>query len=420
MTGNDQTKHESHLPPCESLEVCTGCGACAAVCPVSCITMQPNDEGFLYPVTDTDICTDCGICRRICPVGPEKIAVAKMASEGDKSGQLAVFAAWHLDEHIRRESSSGGVFTALAENILAQGGIVVGAAFDEQFVVRHILIESSKDLHRLRGSKYVQSEVAPALYRQIRDLLEQGRPVLFSGTPCQVAGLRSFLGQSYEKLFCCDLVCHGVPSPLLFKRYVQNYSLRENRLLKIDFRNKTTGWKKFGVRQHYQNESRLLSVWADPYMAAFLRDYVFRPACYACEFKGVNRFGDLTIADFWGVWGKYPEYDRDDKGTSLLLVNNKKGKVWLDACHSSLFLGPADLDTAIVGNPMLMSSCSRPLQRDMFYVDLNRILFNALIRKYNLRLPSLFRRALSGIKRRLTAVWGSVTGTLGFGKRNPT
>lgn len=391
--------------PCKNQEICTGCGACAAVCPVKCIVLQPNDEGFLCPVANTDACTDCGKCRQICPVNPEVIYEKKKVSDCCESRPVGIYAAWHLDERVRYESSSGGVFTALAENILVQGGVVVGAAFDDRLVVRHILVESSKDLCRLRGSKYVQSKLDPALYQRIYDMLKQNRPILFSGTPCQVAGLRSFLCRPYEKLICCDMVCHGVPSPLLLECYVTFRSIKGNRLAKIDFRDKTAGWKDFGVRLYYQDgTSRLLSMWSDPYMSSFLQNYILRPACYQCKFKGSNYFGDLTIADFWGVEKKYSEYDRDDKGTSLVLINNEKGRDWLNTNSSNLFLGIADLNTAITGNPAIVRSCSRPPQRETFYVDLNNLSFAALVYKYRLYQPSFIQRVVSSIKRRIVSL----------------
>lgn len=395
----------------EALNACTGCAACAAVCAMDCITMEPDDEGFLHPRINTADCTDCGLCRQACPVCRGKPSEGVKEREETQGKPLHVFAAWHLNEAVRRESSSGGVFTALAESIFARGGVVVGAAFDDRLVVRHTLIETPADLHRLRGSKYVQSEVSSSLYRQIRDLLQQGRPVFFSGTPCQVAGLRGFLRRPDENLFCCDLICHGVPSPLLFARYGRYNQAKGNPLANVSFRDKTTGWKYFSVRQHLQKGgSRLFSVFADPYMAAFLQDCALRPACYVCPFARMARFGDLTIGDFWGVAEKHPEYDRDDKGTSLVLVNTEKGMAWLDACRKCLFLGPADLDTALAGNPMLVRSSHRPPQRDRFYRDLNALSFRALIHRYHLHPSSWARRLLSDLKRRLIAACRGAAG----------
>lgn len=397
---SDQIKH-STVPPCGTLEVCTGCSACAAICPVHCLSMRPNEEGFLYPVVDEKICTNCGICRQICPVNPERISANKTASKGHRSEPLAVFAAWHLNKQIRHESSSGGVFTALAENILHRGGIVAGAAFDDQFTVRHIIIDSVGDIARLRGSKYVQSEISTSLYCRIRDLLVQNRPVLFSGTPCQVAGLRSFLGQPYGNLYCCDLICMGVPSLKLFSKYIGwKCAKLDKHLVSCKFRDKTHGWKNPSIQLQYFDKIVIEQATQNPYYSAFCKGIALRPSCYACHFKGLRRFGDLTIADFWGVKHKYPEYDCEDKGTSLVLVNNEKGQAWLTACSSTLFLGPADLETAIAGNPMLVRSCLRPPQRDDFYSDLSKLSFRSLIRKYKLMRQSIFRRVLSGFKRR--------------------
>ena len=390
-------------PPCGTLEACTGCGACAASCPQDSIAMQPDDEGFLYPVVDPHTCTDCGLCLMTCPVNPSETFTDENASNRSAAGPLSVFAAWHLDESIRRASSSGGVFTALAESILAQGGVVAGAAFDEQFVVCHTLIESAADLPRLRGSKYVQSEIPCGLYRQIQDQLKLGLPVLFSGTPCQVAGLRGFLHKAYENLFCCDLACMGVPSPLLFQKYIDwKRGQNDKPLVSYEFRNKAHGWKTPDVRLHFSGKKTILERGGqNPYSGAFGKRIALRPACYACDFKSVTRPGDLTLADFWGVAKKYPEYDRDDKGTSLVLVNTKKGKAWLDDCQSSLFLGPADLDTAVAGNPMLVRPSPRPPQRDTFYLDLKKLPVAAMVRKYRLHGPTKLRRLAAKAKQKL-------------------
>ncbi len=374
---------------------CCGCAACAAVCPANCISMTSDTEGFLIPRIDAGRCTDCGLCVRTCP----------WQQQHDLPGRITpptVFAAWHLDDKIRYQSSSGGVFTALAINILDSNGIVVGAAFDEKMVCRHIIIDDSAGLARLRGSKYVQSEISIDLFHTIRAELKSGRQVLFSGTPCQVGGLRNFLAKDYDNLFCCDIICMGVPSPAWFKRYIDNQRRRNITISAISFRDKTHGWKHSRILTTWTNgRNKLETPMNDIYQAAFQKKICLRESCYACKFTTTERQGDLTIADFWKVAAKYPEYDTDDKGTSLVLVNTDKGQQWLDRCKNNLFIGEADLEHAMAGNPMLERPSNRPAARGSFYADTQRMSLRRLRRKYRLYPPSLWRRILGRIKRRV-------------------
>ena len=396
---------------CEK-SACTGCAACAAACLQNCIRMVPDFEGFLHPTIDLSFCNECKRCIRTCPVLHNNLTDKENNSDSEaffgdttadhvseKVSYPVVFASWHLNDEIRKISSSGGVFTALAGHILSKGGIVVGAAFDEAFAVHHILIEKSSELYRLRGSKYVQSEVNPSFLRQIRYLLEHGRQILFSGTPCEVEGLRKYLNKSYENLYCCDLICHGVPSPLLFKSYIKEKELNGSRLVEVCFRDKSKGWKQFEVLHRLQNgKCEAISVFTDPYMRAFLRDYALRNSCYECRYKNTFRVGDITIADFWGVSKQYPQYDLEDKGTSLVLVNNEKGKALLNESSSELFIGIADLDTAISGNPCLVKQCYRPPQRESFYKDLKMMPYSKLLKKYKL-IDSKYQSVYAFIKK---------------------
>lgn len=380
----------------EQYAQCTGCAACAAVCPEHCIRMEPDAEGFLHPQIRTEQCVDCGRCRQVCPINDPA------AVEGCLREPRQVFAAWHLDETIRQASSSGGVFTALAHAVLGQGGVVVGAAFDEKLTVRHVLIDTIAVLPRLRGSKYVQSEVTPELHQSIRDALNAGRAVLFSGTPCQVAGLRRFLGGAREGLICCGMVCHGVPAPLLLASYILHKEQPGRRMLQISFRDKRNGWKKPVVHEVFQSgeSSTTDYAWAHPYTAAFLQDCALRECCYCCSYTSTKRSADLTLGDFWGVGGPYPEYDRDDKGTSLVLVNTEVGEHWLNACADELFLGPAAIGAALPRNPMLTRPAERPSTRDDFYKDLREMDFPRIVRRYGLHLPPLWRRMARLAKRK--------------------
>jgi coenzyme F420-reducing hydrogenase beta subunit len=364
--------------------------------------MQEDHEGFYQPVIETKSCNDCGLCRKICPVNSEQEKAAPTIANQDEGQYPTAWAAWNLDETVRFASSSGGVFSALSEDILNKGGVVVGAAFDEQFVLRHVLIEKSSELHRLRGSKYVQSQIAPTLYKEIKDLLRTGRSVLFSGTPCQVAGLRSMLRRQYSNLFCCDILCHGVPSPKLLRRYLDDCASHHGQLRKISFRDKITGWKHYSINLLYANGQNMSELFFhNSYMKAFLQDMALRHSCYHCPFTRLHRQGDLTLADFWGVAQKYPDYDAEDKGTSLVLVNNKHGQDWLNGCRGNLFLGAADLDSAVSGNPVLVRPSSYPQERDTFFRDLGQLSFKSLVKRYRLGNPSFARRVVKGLRRRV-------------------
>lgn len=294
---------------------CCGCSACAQICPKQCIAMMPDSEGFCYPKINETICVKCGLCEKVCP----------MLKSQNMQGQVHAWAAYCKEDKIRLASSSGGIFSLLAEEILEEGGVVFGAAFDGQMMVHHVAVESVRDLERLRGSKYLQSRIENS-YADVKAYLAADRKVLFSGTACQIAGLLYFLGRPYEKLWTVDVLCHGVPTPTLWK----NYLSEQNRAFKmpvrqISFRDKSQGWKKYqmawkveGGEIYRQPASR------NPYMRLFLSNICLRPSCYDCHFKGFPRVSDLTLGDCWGVEQHSPEMD-DDKGTSVVIVNTEKG-----------------------------------------------------------------------------------------------
>jgi coenzyme F420-reducing hydrogenase beta subunit len=379
---------------------CTGCAACVAICPSDSITMQADVEGFQQPEINLPTCTDCDVCRQTCPVNQKAPSIEQNTEAG---GEVfpKVFAAWHLNENIRRESSSGGIFTALAENILTKGGIVAGAAFDNKLEVRHILVDAVTALYRLRGSKYVQSEISPDIYRNIREVLKLDRLVLFSGTPCQVAGLYAFLGKDYQNLFTCDIVCHGVPSPKVFASYKtimeRQYGGKAKR---IAFRRKDCGWKRFSVSMSFDNDTEYLRVFnADPFMLGFLRNICLRSSCHSCRFSRLPRVADITLGDFWGVGHYHPEWD-DDSGTSLILVNTKKGSKAFDACRDVLVVHEADLNEAIRSNPCICGPVPAGVHRGEFFNDLNQIPFEIIIKKY-MSLPPQIWRIAGSVKNRV-------------------
>lgn len=316
---------------------CCGCHTCANVCPQRCIKMEADAEGFLYPQIDTGRCTGCGRCEQVCPLTDPPVPTEIPRS----------FAAVNRDREAREASSSGGSFSLLAESVLRRRGVVFGAAFGPDFAVRHIAAETPEGLSRLRGSKYVQSQIGDA-YSQAKAFLCEGREVLFSGTPCQIAGLYAFLGREYSALSTCDIICHSVPSPKVWKRFLECREREaDGPAAAVSFRRKDEGWRRFSMAIAFQNGAEYRKTFKqDPYIQSFLSGAISRPSCYECAFKTLGRTSDITLADFWGVNKFLPALD-DNRGTSLLLVHTPKGEQMLGEIRDSLDLVKADLRDAV-------------------------------------------------------------------------
>lgn len=359
-------------------------------CPKQCIAMAADAEGFLYPRIDETRCVSCGCCEKVCPVLTQ--------SETPQTGKPSAYAAYCTDEAIRMASSSGGVFTVLAQQILAQGGVVFGAAFDADWSVRHIAVETTADLSRLRGSKYLQSHTDNT-YTEAKQFLRQGRTVLYTGTPCEIEGLKNFLGRSYEKLITQDVICHGVPSQKLWKKYISyqekcaGASARQ-----MFFRSKKYGWKTYALSLSFHNDKTYVqSFQKDWYMQMFTQNVCLRPSCYNCCFKKLNRVSDLTLADFWGCETVCPELD-DDKGLSLVLVHSEKGQLLLEHCMEQLKWKSVDVDKALQGNAAMTQSCKNPPQREMFMRNLEAMDFQTLAKTY-LKKPTMIENMYQSLPR---------------------
>ena len=337
-------------------KLCTGCSACVGVCPVECIVMKDDDEGFLYPNIDKTRCISCGKCELVCPVSHAHVP----------DGECIAYAARTLNDYLRRDSSSGGIFSEIAKCILNRGGVVFGATFAEDFSVKHICIDSDEHLAKLRGSKYVQSRIDQT-YIQARLCLSEGIPVLFTGTPCQIAGLYHFLGREYENLYTQDIICHGTPSPKVWKEYIK---FREEKAgaktTSVSFRDKTNGWRSYNLRFEFQNGAIYSQpISKDVYMQSFLKDLCLRPSCYSCAFKTKQRCADITLADFWGIHDCNPNMD-DNIGTSLVIIHSTKGRELFGTIAEKLQWDLADIDKAIKYNPSMIKAVSEKKQRRDF------------------------------------------------------
>lgn len=338
---------------------CTGCGACASICPKHAITMQPDEEGFLYPAVNGDLCVECDLCEKRCPVGKE--------IPGHK---LHAYGMQHKDEEIRRQSSSGGVFTALARGMFARGGVVFGAAFDETMRVEHIGAFDETELAAMRGSKYVQSDAADAI-ANAASLLERGIPVLFSGTPCQIAGLKARVGKKYDELLMTvDFVCHGVPSPGVFASYLRELESKYGkRVTAYTFRDKRLGWANFSAVATFEDGTEHVGQQTtEPFLYGFLQNLYLRPSCVQCTaLRGEHHASDITIADLWGAHQICPEKD-DDTGLSLVFVHTQKGRKALEDAGAQLVSFPiSDTNQLLRVNPSIAHTASAHAKRKAFF-----------------------------------------------------
>lgn len=365
---------------------CCGCHACFNICPKNAITMQEDEKGFKYPVIDKEKCINCGLCEKVCPILNKKSV---------ENNPIA-YACYNKNEEIRKNSSSGGIFTLLAENILEKQGVIFGASFDKEYNVQHTYIENKEELNKFRGSKYVQSSINYT-YKQAKEFLEKDRYVLFTGTPCQIEGLKRFLGKEYDNLYTQDIICHGVPSPKVWKKYLEFRKKQDKEEPnKVSFRNKDNGWKLFNMKFEYSNSEYKKNENQDIYMQAFLRNTSLRDSCYNCSFKKKNRISDITLADFWGIENILPEMD-DNRGTSLVIVNSKKGQELIDSIKEKMKNEEVDLLEAIKYNPSMISSAKQDKNRGKFFENLNTLEFNELVEKYTYR-PSFIKKVINKLK----------------------
>lgn len=348
---------------------CCGCSACYSICSHHAIKFEEDQEGFFYPVFNQNLCVDCGLCEKVCPVIHYKTE--------SKNGNPIIYSAINNNVEQYMQSSSGGLFILLCEYIISKGGIVCGAIYDKNFVVKHSFAKTLDECRAFQGSKYVQSDIR-GIYSKIKTILKDNVPVLFSGTPCQVAGLKLYLRKNYDNLYTVDLICHGVPSPLMFKDYL-NFVRGKNEILHINMKSKS---KKKGttirfdfLNGKYVRQTIKTDLWNKLYFGGF----IVRPSCHNCQFTHFNRVGDITIGDSWGINKYYPNFHAD-KMTSLLFVNTHKGRFLYDRISNQI--DKIEITKEESRQPQLQYPTKKSLERETFWKDYIKYGFNYVIKKY--------------------------------------
>lgn len=338
-------------------ENCYGCGACENICPANAIFMRRDDDGFLYPHIDNDACRECGLCEDVCISG-------KKLDHGREP--LAVYAAVNRSKSILENSASGGVFAAIAKYVMEKDGVVFGCAYNESLKAEHICIDAEADIPKLQGSKYVQSDMNNC-FLKVKKYLSAGRAVLFSGTPCQIAGLKSYLNRNYDRLITVDLICHGVPSAAFLKGYIRWLEFKlQGRVTDMNFRDKSRGWgllEKITYEKKGAVRKKLIPPILSYYYGYFINGDTYRESCYICRYANENRQGDFSMGDYWGIKEIHPELDAK-AGVSVLLVNSPKGMKMMGDLSSRLQLTKTTLAQARARNGQLRKPAPRSPQRE--------------------------------------------------------
>lgn len=355
---------------------CSGCTACVAVCPKRCITMQEDEEGFLYPIVDITTCIQCSKCIKVCPYTDSEF------TNKPKEEELSIcYAAYNKNEEIRYKSASGGMFRVFADQIIAEGGVVFGAAFARDFTVEHTYTETFEGLTAFMGSKYLQSRMGDS-FTLVKQFLKEGRKVLFTGCGCQIAGLKRYLKKDDTNLICIDLICHGVGSPKIWIDYLNNY-FTDNNILSINCRDKIKGWSSSSYTIEGKKKIYSEVVHNNIYHKNYIKNLFIRPACAICPFRGNNRVSDITLADCWGFQQIAPEMN-DEKGLSSVILHTSKGKTLFDFTTSEfVFKSILESDIQQYNPDYVRSMPFNYNRRTAFWKDYSRMPFKELFEKYS-------------------------------------
>lgn len=388
-------------------EDCVGCNACVQVCPVTCISMHVDEQGFKYPEVDKDKCINCHLCEKVCPV----------INQAPEREIAHAYAAKNVSAEIKANSSSGGVFYALAAKVIGEGGVVFGARFDENWEVVHDYTEDLEGIRAFQTSKYLQSRIEDN-YQKAQQFLKEGRKVLFSGTPCQIAGLKLFLRKDYgEQLVTVDTACHGVPSPLVWREYLQSVLEKLgadiSSVKNINFRDKRNGWERYGLRIVYVKDGKeceyFIQASKNPYMHGFIKDLYIRPSCFSCPAKCGKSGSNATLADFWGIQSRYPELY--EKGYYSLVVEFGKpeNQMISEGEIGNIEIAPVDPVSACKNNPAIFKSAVRPRQYSVFWDRWEDDGIDCLPEILNTMRPSIFRRLVRFSKKLIAEMIGRET-----------
>lgn len=359
----------------ENKENCTGCFACYNICPKNAITLEEDKEGFKYPKIDQEKCINCGLCEKVCPI-------IKNETIANRTNKPTVMAAWSKTNFTRTDSTSGGVFSEIANVIFNEGGYVCGAVYDDNFMVKHIVTNDRDMLPKIRSSKYLQSDMNEC-FKEIKNILNDNKKVLACGSPCQIAGLYNYLGKDYENLLTCDFICRGMNSPKIFRGYLKTLENKyKSKIKNIKFKNKIHGWHNFSTRIDFENGKTYIGGrYLDSYMVGYLKYNAFiRPSCYECKFKQLPRKADITLADFWGIEKINPKLD-NNKGTSLILLNTEKGKNIFKNIDNIQYT-EIKSEEVFTDNICMNKSVLKTKNRDDVFENIDRLTYEQLCNKF--------------------------------------
>lgn len=377
---------------------CSSCGACANVCPKNAIKMCLDANGFFRPVIDDNLCIHCGFCERKCPWS------IHVDNPNERLSMPKIFAANANDKDLRKMSSSGGIFSLLAQRILESNGVVFGVAQLSKFDFKYIIVEKKEDLKKIRGSKYIQADVG-LIYKDVRSYLNQGKKVLFTGTPCQIAALYSVIGKSAnENLYTIDIVCHGTPSFKVFKKHVSEIEKKNSSIVEETiFRDKCSGWNAYSVtyKMKFGNNERLITKYHrdDAFMRLFLKNFSLNEACDDCAYRKIPRIADLTLGDYWKIKNVHPELF-DDLGTSVVMLNTAHGESLFNEVKHHCSWIASNLESVVVGNRSICFANEPNLKRNRFFEDVDVLTMDQLVKKYCAK-PNFFQKIWNKMKRKI-------------------